>query len=103
MCGVLEPRMHFFQGDSVKCPIAIKFEMEWKVIIGFGSWEVTGNLSKSIFNVMIEAKGKMQCILPLFCLSLPSLLPSYGQDLNLFKGCGVGSCEKESMSPERKL
>lgn len=49
----------FVQGDSVKCPIIIKFDTEWKVIIGFGNWEVTDNLSKRIFSEMVEAKGKL--------------------------------------------
>lgn len=52
----------FFQGDSSKCPIIIKFDTEWKVIIGFGNWEVTDNLSKSIFSEMVQTKGKLQCV-----------------------------------------
>lgn len=38
VCGVSEIMMlFFFQGHSVKCPIIIKFDTEWKVFIGFGN------------------------------------------------------------------
>ena len=47
---------------QVLCKGVGKFDKEWKTSIGFGSWEVPGKLSKSIFSKMMEAKGKLQCV-----------------------------------------
>lgn len=61
-CVVSRKLGSMFWGDSVKCPIIIKCDKEWKVSTGFGNWEVSGNLSKTIFSEMVEAKGKLQCV-----------------------------------------
>ena len=47
---------------QVLCKGVGKFDMDWKTSTGFGNWEFTGNLSKSIFSKLMEAKGKMQCV-----------------------------------------
>lgn len=48
-----------FLSDDLRvlCKGVGKFDKEWKTSIGFGNWEVTGNLSKSIFSKMMEAKA----------------------------------------------
>ena len=48
-----------FLSDDLRvlCKGVGEFDKEWKTSIGFGNWEVTGNLSKRIFSKMMEAKA----------------------------------------------